>query len=66
MARVGIETPPYLSGELHVAWDDAEHDVVRAYSNWRALRSGDAYAAYLAALDREEAAAYAYAGATRT
>jgi hypothetical protein len=66
MAPISIDIPLYMADELHTAWDDAEHDVVRAYSNWRALRTGDAYAGYLAALDREEAAASAYAVAART
>jgi hypothetical protein len=48
------------SADLQLAWVDAADDVHDAYASWlRADRAerADAFAAYQAALDREEAAA---------
>ena len=50
------------SADLQLAWVDAADDVHDAYAAWlRAERAerGNAFAAYQAALDREEAAARA-------
>ena len=38
------------------AWDDAREDAAEAYRLWRRDRTRDAYAAYRAAQDREDAA----------
>jgi len=38
------------------AWKDARDDARAAYSAWQRLHSADAYAAYRAAQDREDAA----------
>ena len=38
------------------AWKDARDDADAAYSAWRLGRGADAYAAYRAAQDREDAA----------
>jgi hypothetical protein len=38
------------------AWGDARDDALAAYGTWRVLRSAEAYAAYRAAQDREDAA----------
>jgi hypothetical protein len=38
------------------AWSDAREDAADAYRVWRSARSGEAYAAYRAAQDREDAA----------
>ena len=50
------------SADLQLAWVDAAHDVHHAYAAWlRAERAerANAFAAYQAALDREEAGARA-------
>lgn len=53
------------SSDLLLAWSDAADDAQAAYLAWcdaeRAIRA-DAFAVYLAALDREEAAARALQG----
>ncbi len=46
-------------------WTDARDEADEAYVRWRAAPSGDAYAAYRAAQDREDAAQDALAGAAR-
>ena len=38
------------------AWADAREDAAAAYSTWRRLGTAEAYAAYRAAQDREDAA----------
>jgi hypothetical protein len=38
------------------AWSDAREDAEEAYRRWRLLPSAEAYAAYRAAQDREDAA----------
>lgn len=46
--------------DLHLAWLDAEDDAHEAYLAWRdgdGEEQADAFAVYVAALDREEAAA---------
>ena len=40
----------------HVAWRDAHDEAGAAYFAWRARRTREAYAAYRAAQDREDAA----------
>jgi hypothetical protein len=45
------ETAPSLD-----AWKDARDDAHEAYRVWRSRRGGEAYAAYRAAQDREDAA----------
>ena len=56
------------SGDLQVAWLDAADDVQDAYAGWlraeRAERT-NAFTAYQAALDREEAAAHALEAQSR-
>ena len=47
----------------HVAWRDAHDEAGAAYIAWRAGRTRDAYAAYRAAQDREDAAQDILAGA---
>ena len=44
------------------AWKDARDDAQAAYRVWRLARGADAYAAYRAAQDREDAAQDALAG----
>jgi len=49
--------------ELHDAWRTARGDALRAYAGWCAAppaTRGDAYATYVAAVDREGAAAAAW------
>jgi hypothetical protein len=41
---------------VHDAWSDAREDAGAAYLIWRSRGSADAYAAYRAAQDREDAA----------
>jgi hypothetical protein len=45
------------------AWSDAHEEAEDAYWAWRATGGSDAYAAYRAAQDREDAAQDALAGA---
>jgi hypothetical protein len=40
----------------HGAWSDAHEEAARAYREWRAQRTPEAYATYRAAQDREDAA----------
>jgi hypothetical protein len=40
----------------HGAWSDAHDEAAHAYREWRSLRTREAYAAYRAAQDREDAA----------
>jgi hypothetical protein len=47
------------------AWKDARDDAEQAYADWRARRTADAYAAYRAAQDREDAAQDLLAGTRR-
>jgi hypothetical protein len=42
--------------ELHLAWLAARDEARDAYGAWHLLRSADAYAVYLAAEDRADAA----------
>jgi hypothetical protein len=54
------------SGNVRDAWDHARGDAVAAYRHWTRANDTDrgrAYAVYVAALDREDAAATAYAAA---
>lgn len=56
LAEIGVR----LLDDAYIAWLDAESDCQRALSGWFAGASGnstEAYLAYAAALDREEAAA---------
>jgi hypothetical protein len=46
---------------VHDAWSDAHEDADEAYRRWRLLPSAEAYVAYRAAQDREDAAQDAFA-----
>ena len=46
---------------LHAAWRDAHDEALAAYRAWRARPGRDAYAVYLAAEDRADAARVALA-----
>jgi hypothetical protein len=45
-----------LGDVIHEVWHDASEDAHRAYRVWRRDRGAEAYAAYRAAQDREDAA----------
>jgi hypothetical protein len=54
------ERPPLPSWELYQAWQAAFEEAGEALADWRVapvMRRADAYAAYRAAADREDAAA---------
>ena len=51
--------------ELLLAWRHAQQEATDAYAGWHGLAPRDGYAAYLAALDREERAAGVYAEVRR-
>ena len=53
--------PDELRDELHAVWEGARQDANRAYDAWSTQGGRDAYAAYRAAADREDAAADAAA-----
>ena len=55
--------PDELRDELYAVWDGAREDANDAYADWRATGWREAYAAYRAAADREDAAADALAHA---
>lgn len=57
----GRLSPEELRDELYAVWDGARHDANGAYDRWRAGGGAEAYAAYRAAADREDAAAAALA-----
>ena len=59
----GRLTPEELRDELYAVWDGARRDANAAYDSWRDARGREAYAAYRAAADREDAAAAALAHA---
>jgi hypothetical protein len=53
----------WLPCELYQAWESAREDAERALADWRAAPAGgklDGFAAYRAAADREDAAAFAW------
>jgi hypothetical protein len=50
-----LRRPPEWSPVLD-AWRDAADEARSALTDWRRLRTGDAYTAYRAAQDREDAA----------
>jgi outer membrane protein TolC len=50
-----LRRPERWSAE-HSAWSEAHEEAAAAYREWRALRTADAYVAYRAAQDREDAA----------
>jgi hypothetical protein len=55
------------SNDCYDMWADAHTDAEVAYEVWRTTGGGDAYSAYRAAADREDAAQAAFArGAVRT
>ena len=62
-APLGARLPPWLADgylESYLAWHEASAAVHRAYEGWNAAERADrvfAFAAYSAALDREERAA---------
>ena len=47
------------------AWGDAHEDAAEAYREWALLRTANAYAAYRAAQDREDAAQDALAASAQ-
>ena len=47
---------PERSSVEHSAWSEAHEEAAGAYRTWRSQRSREAYAAYRAAQDREDAA----------
>jgi len=47
--------------ELYLAWSAARDEAHDAYDGWRRLHDGDAYAVYVAAEDRADAALAALA-----
>ena len=51
---------------VHDAWGDAHDDATAAYGRWRTSGSAEAYAAYRAAQDREDAAQDALAAGLRS
>ncbi|MTD47031.1 hypothetical protein GKE82_22765 [Conexibacter sp. W3-3-2] len=51
--------------ELHDAWRAAQDEALDAYAAWAASPGRTAYAVYVAAADRADAAADAYAAAVR-
>ncbi|MDX6697669.1 MAG: hypothetical protein QOE65_1066 [Solirubrobacteraceae bacterium] len=61
----GQLSPAELHDELYAVWDGARRDANAAYAGWDAARGREAYAAYRAAADREDAAAAALAHARR-
>jgi hypothetical protein len=58
-------TPEERHDELYAVWDGAREDANTAYDSWRSERGREAYAAYRAAADREDAAAAALAHVRR-
>jgi hypothetical protein len=50
---------------VYDAWNDAHEEAEDAYLAWRASRSGEDYAIYRAAQDREDAAQDTLAAASR-
>ena len=52
-------------GDLHAVWTDARYVTLQAYEYWRSNPGAEAYAVYLAAADREDAAAAALMHARR-
>ncbi|HVE67532.1 MAG TPA: hypothetical protein VNB64_03015 [Solirubrobacteraceae bacterium] len=57
----GRLSPAELRDELYAVWDGARCDANHAYERWLTAGGADAYAAYRAAADREDAAADALA-----
>ena len=51
--------------DQHAIWTDARFVALQAYEYWRAHPSAEAYAVYLAAADREDAAAAGLMHASR-
>ena len=49
--------PDELRDELYAVWDGARQDANDAYASWLEVGGREAYAAYRAAADREDAAA---------
>jgi hypothetical protein len=47
---------PHTWSAEYDAWSDAHEDAEHAYLRWRAAGTGEAYTAYRAAQDREDAA----------
>jgi len=52
------------AGELYDMWRDAREEARCAYADWAARGGAGAYAVYLAAEDRADAAAAGWAGAS--
>jgi hypothetical protein len=57
--------PAWVRDELQVAWRDAHHEAVAAYTAWQDAPGVRGYVAYRAAQDREDAAQDALAGGRR-
>jgi hypothetical protein len=56
-AAIAESTSEWYLAELYIAWRDASTQANDAYAAWREAPGPDEYAAYVAATDREEAAA---------
>jgi hypothetical protein len=52
---------PFPVDELHFVWRDAEEEAACAYQLWRERPGAEAYAVYVAASDRADAAQHALA-----
>jgi hypothetical protein len=65
-AAIAKSTRDWYLAELYVAWRDATAQADDAYAAWREAPGPDEYAAYVAATDREEAAADHLASAHAT
>ena len=61
----GRLSPAELQDELYAVWDGARGEANAAYDCWNVEGGREAYAAYRAAADREDAAAEALAHARR-
>lgn len=61
----GRMSPSELHDELFAVWDGARDDANAAYDSWHTCGGREAYVAYRAAADREDAAAAALAHARR-
>ena len=56
-AAIAESTNDWYLAELYIGWRDASTQANDAYDAWRQAPGPDEYAAYVAATDREEAAA---------
>jgi hypothetical protein len=58
--------PLWVADELHVAWRDGRDEALDAYAAWSETHEAGAYAVYLAAQDRADAAQNALAARSPT